>query len=465
MDPPLSQRYRLMKKSLALVLLVLLGTVSTASAQYKPWQGANVLEDPAWRASFVGSYGFLSGAEPEIRQDELLMLREILELISTNPRAAIVRLEAQAGEDSSAALDFILANLKFQNGDLEQAQEYYESALSKFPDFRRAHKNLGLLRIQNKDFAGALEHLPRALELGDRDGKTYGLMGYCHINLENHFEAEVAYRNAILQEPEVRDWKLGLARALQAMKRDRDAISLFETLIDENPDDPSLWLLQSNSYVGVDEPMNAAVNLEAVRLMGSAQASSLKLLGDIYMNEGMYDLAKDAYLDVIEGDVGGGRFETAYRAADLLLRARSYDEAGQILASIDKRYGNKLPQDEELQVLTLKAKLARARGRDQEAAELLESIVERDGTRGDALLELAAYHHDRGDSARALMLVERAQNLKAFEYTALIAHAQYRVADREYRKAAELLRRALVLKREPRVERFLARIEEAARSS
>jgi hypothetical protein len=37
------------------------------------------------------------------------------------------------------------------------------------------------------------------------------------------------------------------------------------------------------------------------------------------------------------------------------------------------------------------------------------------------------------------------------------------VSERDYRKAAELLRRALQLKSEPRVEEFLARVEQAIR--
>ena len=46
-------------------------------------------------------------------------------------------------------------------------------------------------------------------------------MGYCYINLENYLAAEQAYRNAILQQPDTRDWKLGLARSLLAMEQYR----------------------------------------------------------------------------------------------------------------------------------------------------------------------------------------------------------------------------------------------------
>ncbi len=453
-----------MRRFLPLLGLVFaLATAGPSIAQVQPWSGASVVEDPEWRKRFLGSYGVLSGAEPEIREDERLVLINVIDLIEVDPEAAAASLQTQMGENSSAALDMVMANLFFQNGQEEKAAEYYRSAIAKYPDFRRAHKNLGLLLVQKSDFEGALEHLTKAVELGDRDGRTYGLIGYCYINGEDYLAASAAYQNAILQQPHVKDWKIGLARSLLATERYQEAVALFDTLIEANPEDSTLWMLQANAYLGLDQPLAAAVNLEAVRMMGKAQNSSLVLLGDIYMNARMPELAKSAYLEVIEKDQGAVQFSTAYRAADLLIRSGSFDDAQQVLASIEKRYGAKLPAEDELKVLTLKAKVARAQGREAEAAELLETIVQRDGTRGDALLELAAYYRTQGDDERALLLVERAQNLDEYEYQALLTHAQYEVYAKDYSKAAELLRQALKIKQEPRVVSFLARVEGAIR--
>lgn len=447
---------------LLLPILLTLGLASGAAAQSRPWKDSEILRDPEWRKSFLGSYGFLSGAEPQINETERMALLEVIELMKADTKAAATVLGAQAGADSSAALDFILANLQFQNGELDAAAEGYERAIGKFPDFRRAHKNLGLLRVQKSDFPKALEHLSRAIELGDRDGRAYGLIGYCYVNRENYLAAEEAYRNAILQEPETRDWKLGLARALMSLEKYEEAIGLFDVLIAEKPEDSTAWMLQANAYVGLDRPRDAAVNLEAVRMMGMAQTSSLVLLGDIYMNEGMYDLAKEAYLDVIATDKGSLQLGTSMRAADLLVRARAFDQASEVLESVEKRY-TKMEQDDELRVLTLQAKVARAKGREKQAADLLESIVARDGMRGDALLELAAYHRNAGNKERAILLYERARNLEAYEYRALVAQAQFLVGEKEYAEAAALLRDALAIRREARVERFLARVEDAVR--
>lgn len=450
--------------TLALVVPLLLVVFALpAQAQRKPWSGASIVRDPEWQKSFLGSYGFLSGAEPDIKPSELEVLKEVIELMKSSPRTAATVLESRTGESSSAALDFILANLHFQNGKTTEAVESYELALKKFPDFRRARKNLGLLMVQMNEYDGAVDQLTRAIELGERDGRAYGLLGYCYVNQEKYLAAESAYRNAILQQPDSKDWQLGLARSLNALGKFEESAALFSSFLEKYPEDAQAWKLQANAYLGLDQPLAAAVNLEAVRMLGKADASTLKLLGDIYMNEGISDLAKEAYLEVIATDRKGARFETAYRAAELLHRAQANADAAEMIDSIGKRYKGELSTDEELQLLTLDAKVERARGNKKTAARLLESIVERDGTRGDAILELAAYHRDQGNDQRALLLLDRAQKLEKYEYQALVERAQFRVTARDYEQAASLLRQALRIKREPRIERYLARIEDATR--
>ncbi len=453
-----------MKCMLKLILVVAVSSSAfVARAETEPWTDATILNDPEWRKSFLGSYGFLSGAEPQINPEELLLLREVIEVMKANPAAAASMLEPQIGAGSSASLDFILANLQFQNGNREGAKASYQSSLEKFPDFRRAHKNLGLLFVQESDCKNALPHLTRAVELGDRDGRNFGLIGFCYVNEENFVAAESAYRNSILQQPETRDWKLGLARSLLGMQKYEEAVALFETLIEADPGDTTAWMAQANAYIGLNQPMKAAVNLEAVRLLDKARTSSLVLLGDIYMNAAMWGLAKEAYLDAISRAGAAPEFDTAYRAADLLIRAHAYDDAKEVLDSINQHYGKAMKQDQELRVLTLKAKVARGTGRKEEAAQLLESIVKRDGTRGEALLELASYYRAQGNVEKALLMLERAAKLEKFEHPALIEQAQLMVASKDYSEAAQLLRKALSIKYEPRIERYLARVEQSVR--
>ena len=57
--------------------LALLAVTQVAHAQFQPWSGSSIVRDPEWQKSFLGSYGFLSGAEPEIKSQEIEILREV----------------------------------------------------------------------------------------------------------------------------------------------------------------------------------------------------------------------------------------------------------------------------------------------------------------------------------------------------------------------------------------------------
>lgn len=419
--------------------------------------------DPTFVNEFLGSYGFLAGAEPQISDEEKEALRNLIDLIKASPKAAIQALEPQITQSSSAAFDFILANLYFQDGSLAKAEQYYGNAIVKHPDFRRAYKNLGLVQVQKGDFDNAIKTISKAMELGEVDGRSYGLLGYGYLTQEKYYPAEAAYRQAILMQPEVTDWKVGLARCLLETERYADAIALFDTLLLESPGNADYWLLQGNAYLGKGESLAAAKNLEVVRRMGAADLGTLTLLGDIYMNNQSPDLALEAYLAATEKATAQDS-QSLLRAAELLARTNSYDQSKEMIEAVRTQLGNALAEDDELKLLTVEAKIARAEGDDEAAVKLLNQIVERDALNGDALIELANFYADQGDMAKAINRFEQAEKIEAFEREALVAHAQARVRNGEYKEALPLLRRALQLKSDSNLEDYAQRVERAARS-
>ena len=358
-------------------------------------------------------------------------------------------------------MSITLGNLYFQDGNLSKAEQYYGNAVVKHPDFRRAYKNLGLVQVQQGNFDKAIKTISKALELGEVDGRSYGLLGYGYLTQEKYYPAEAAYRQAILMQPEVTDWKVGLARCLLETERYADAIALFDTLLLDDPNNADYWMLQGNAYLGKGESLTAAKNLEMVRRMGAAELSTLTLLGDIYMNNASPDLALEAYLAATEQATANDS-QALLRAADLLTRSGNYEQSQKIIAQIRAKLA--LAEDDELTLLTLEAKIARAQGDDQAAVELLSKIVERDALNGDALIELANFYADQGDMAKAINRYEQAEKIEAFEREALVAHAQARVRNGEYKEALPLLRRALQLKSDSNLEDYAQRVEKAARS-
>jgi tetratricopeptide (TPR) repeat protein len=419
--------------------------------------------DPAFIKSFTGSYGFLAGYEPIISDEEKESLRGLIDLIKASPKVAIQQLELQIKQNSSAAFDFILANLYFQDGNLVKAEQYYQTAVKKHPEFRRAYKNLGLVQVQGGNFDEAIKTISKAMELGEVDGRAYGLLGYGYLTQQRFYPAETAYRQAILMQPDVTDWKVGLARCLLETQRYADAIALFQTLLMDEPNNSDYWLLQGNAYLGKGESMNAAQNIEIVRRMGKADLTTLTLLGDIYMNNQAPSLALSAYLASIE-KADEQDTKSLLRAAEVLTRSGNYDEAQIMVTKTRAHYASALPEADDYKLLNLEAKIARAKGEDAVAVAALNRIVEHDALNGEAIIELANYHADQGDLAKAINRYEQAEKIQSSERPALIAHAQTLVRRGDYKAAMPLLRRALQLKTDNSLEDYAERVETAARN-
>lgn len=439
--------------------------VATATAQSN--QVASIAgqlwNDESFVKEFLGSFGFLAGYEPPISDEEKEALRSLIDLIKVSPKVAIQQLEPQITQDSSAAFDFILANLYFQDGNLPKAEQFYSSAIVKHPDFRRAYKNLGLVQVQKGDFKKSIATISKAMELGEVDGRAYGLLGYGYLTEERYYPAEAAYRQAILMQPDNKDWKVGLAQCLLQTERYADAIALFDTLIKDAPDTSDYWLLQANAYIGKGDSLAAAKNIEIVRRMGQADLATLTLLGDIYMNNESADLALNAYLTAAEKATAQDA-KALIRAAEVLTRSLNYEQASTMIAKSRSTLGQGLSDEDDLRLLTLEAKIARATGEDDKAAELLVQIIERDALNGTAIIELANYYADQGELGKAITRYQQAEKIKKFEREALIAHAQTRVRNGEYKEAVPLLQRALQIKSDRNLADYADRVERASRS-
>ena len=416
--------------SYLLIIHPLLGNPKGKNPMTELWK------DPTFQKEFTASYGTLAGYEPDLTPSEKARLRELIKIIRQKPQEAITQLETQIKSDdrASAAFDFLLANLHFQEGQLEEAEKYYQSAVKKYPAFRRAYKNLGLVQIQSNDFALAIESLSKSMELGLVDGRAYGLLGYSYLIEGIHLPAEAAYRQAILMQPEILDWKLGLAKCLLEMERFEDSISIFDTLIQEDPENADYWILQANAYIALDQSMRAASNLEVVERLGKARFDSLSLLGDIYMNHSMPKLALNAYLKASEMALAS-EIDTLIKSASVLTQTANYGQANTMIQDIRSRFDDSIKDKQALKLLTYEAKIARYNGEADKAAAILVKIIERDLLNGEALIELANYYAEQGQLPEAYTRFEQAQKINAYERPALIAHAQVLVKNQQYKKA------------------------------
>ena len=459
----------------ALVLPVLLGIAGASAAAQQPSPPAGgpeldaavaaLFRSPAFQQRFAESYLADTEVEPAVNDDERDVLVEVSTLLATpaeqgGPKTdqAIALLQQAIGPAANAVFDFTLANLLAQKERSADAVAAYQAAVAKKPKFRRAWNNLGLLQVKSGDFRGAAQSLARVLELGGGNAFTYGLLGVSLGNLDDHLAAESAYRMASLLDPLTTDWRLGLARSFFKQRRFAEAATLCGTLIGGNPDRADLWLLQANAFVGMNEPKKAIENLELVDKLGKATADSLNLLGDVYVNEELPDLAASAYVRAMAKDQKGDPTR-ALRAAKAMAARSAHTECGALLDAIGTHYAAKLDDAAKKDVLKLRARLAVARGAGDEEAKILEQVVALDPLDGEALILLGQYSARSGKPDQAVMHYERAAGIAAFEADAKVRHAQLLVGQNKYAEALPLLKRAQQVKPRDHVQQFLDQVE------
>jgi tetratricopeptide (TPR) repeat protein len=424
---------------------------------------AGIWNDPDFVKRLFGSYGTLSDQEPKLTTEEQAFYRDtVVPLIRDDPAKAIQELEAKVKPDGSAAFDYTLGNLLFQTDDLTNAVKFFEQAVEKFPDYRRAQKNLGFALIRSGQYEAAVKPLSKTLSLGGADGKVCGLLGYAHMNLGRHLSAEAAYKQALLYEPDSVDFKLGVVKCQIALSEYDAALAMLDELIGQFPGRESLWALQANVYIQKEQPAKAAMNFEIVRRMDKATPAQLGVLGDLYLAQDAKDLALGAYQQALEKDPSAG-LNRALRAAELLVGRGAFAEAKQLFAKIRSADGADLAGAEGQKLLKLEAKVALASGDADAAIKIIEQVIEQNPLDGEALLLAGDYYARHDQKEKASFRYETAAKISGFEADGLLKQAQLQVQGQKYVEAVELLRKAQKIKPRDNVGRYLEKVEQLAR--
>jgi tetratricopeptide (TPR) repeat protein len=446
----------------AAVMLFLASSILLAQ-ESAPTGGQDFWSDPEFQKQFLGSYGVLSELEPRLSAVEKQQLEKIIPLLSTNTAAAKKALEKAATPQSSALFDFTLGNLAFQAGNMTEARQRFTTAVGKFPNFRRAHKNLALVEARSEQYEAAIREFSRVIELGGGDAITYGLLGHAYLATTRYVSGESAFRSAAMLQPESLDWKIGLIQCLLRLQKFPETVSLADELLQRMPERADLWLLQAGALAGMGEPRKAAENYEVVRRMGKASVGNLNALGDLYAHEGLWALSEGAYQEALEKDPGQPP-QRPLRNLEVLLQGGATVQAMNYLAAIRATFGKNLEAEETKKLLRLEARLAAAQGKGEDASKALEAIVALDPMDGEALLLLGQQYSQSNDTERAIFCYERAESLEPFEAEARLRHARILATQGRYREAVPLLKRVQEIKPRDDVARYLEQVEKLSRS-
>jgi tetratricopeptide (TPR) repeat protein len=416
---------------------------------------------PAFQRRFAQSYIAETEIEPRVTSVELETMIEVRDLLAKDKvDKAVALLEDNMNGTPSAVFDFTLANLHVQADRVELAEAGYRKAVEKYPKFRRAWSGLGELVFRQGRFDEVAKALTKVIELGGGDGTTYGLLGWSYLNTESILPAESAYRMALMHQPENVSWKIGLAQCLFKQRRFGEAVTLLDALIAEYPERTELWENQGNAYIGLGQPLRAAENFELLDRMGQSSAESLNLLGDIYVNQELFDLAAGAYHRALVQQ-GGDVARALASGRELILRG-AIDEGEILLTAVEERAGSELEDGDRQELLRLRARVAVARGQGDEEARILREVVSLDPLDGEALVLLGRYEARNGNPEQAMLYFERAAGLERFEADAKVLWAEVLVKQGKFAQALPLLKRAQQLRPRDHVQAYLADVERRA---
>jgi tetratricopeptide (TPR) repeat protein len=449
--------------SLASAAVVVAAAVATTQPATQPSKSkSEIWDDPVFKKQFVAGYGINSEIEPRVTPEEVEILETVRPLMANDLPKAKAMLLKELKPDSSAILDFTVGSISFQQGNMPEALDAYLRAVKKFPSFRRAWRNIGMVYTREAKYDEAINAFARMIELGGGDGYSYGLLGFAYACRQDYQAAEVAYRNALLLQPQNTEWRLGLTRCVFKQEKFEDAASLLNVLIERYPDKAEFWLLQAHTYLGMKRPLKAAENLEAVDRLGKSTVESMYMLGDIYVSEDLPDLAARAYVRAMDVDANQP-IARPLRSAEVLAGRGALGQAKQVAKHAGEVWGKTMSEADHRKLLKLEARLSMAEGAGSaETVRVLEEIIKLDPLDGEALMLLGQnYAKEKPD--QAIFYFERAANIESFEVNAKLRHAQVLVQMKRYADALPLLRRVQELKPREDVARYLEQVERAAK--
>ncbi|MFK7850539.1 MAG: tetratricopeptide repeat protein [Akkermansiaceae bacterium] len=397
-------------------------------------------KDPAFLKSFNGSYRIEARIEPNVTTEERGLLLEVQKLMADGKRQpALEKIQSSKLTKDSAALTFNLANLQFELGETEKAIESYSAALEKYPSFRRAHRNLALAYVRENQIDKAITHLTEAIRLGDADGSTYGLLGYARLSREEFASALQAYRLAQVTEPNVAEWKAGIAQCLQNLDEKAEAIALLEEVIRQRPTEASYSVLKANIHLELDQPKQAAKALELPFRLENLDPDATLLLADLHLRAQREAPAKSAIETAFSSE------ETAPSLA-ATLRLISTASAQQNWSIAKELLEHAKTENPPLPLRLAKARyLIESEEDSQTGQNELDTILKEDPTNGTALIILAKHLSSKDQLGAAELLFERATADSTTAYEAFVELARLHVSKSRYTEALKAVDSALAL--------------------
>ncbi|HZF30970.1 MAG TPA: tetratricopeptide repeat protein [Gammaproteobacteria bacterium] len=341
-----------------------------------------------------------------------------------------------AGDEISATVLYLIGVAYMELERYVPAEAALKAALVPLPDYLRVHEALGLTYLRMERFADARVHLARAAELGLNTAGLYALLGYVNSATKNYWGAASAYQQALTMDPANRNAQTGLLHALNETNQYAAGLALVEQMLQDDPNDPRLWLYRAHLSLSTDERESALTSLETAIRLGDDSVANRQVCATLHMERGSIARAVELLKGLPPEEL---EFQFMDQALAWLSYHDEWDYFRDLLGSVDQRRST-LTGLQRSRWLTRRSSLQLHDGDRPAAKASLQEAVELDASNAEALVTLGEAYRDDRDYSRAELMFERASVFDDRRENALVSLAQLAIDQQNFERALTVLR-------------------------
>ena len=413
-----------------------------------------------FKKQFLASYGVNGAIEPKVDPEDREIYEAALPYLEKDPLEAIRQVESKLPKEPvKPAFQLLLGNLYYQIEKYDSSEIALKKAVAAFPSFRRAYRTLGIIYVQSERFADSVEAFRTVIKLGGADSQSYGLLAYSHLNLENYASALNAYQMARMFDPASEDFRRGQAHCMVSLEMNQQALGLLNEMIKEQPDKTDYRMMQANLLLKLSRFEEAIASLEILRIMGGIDLNGIQLLGDLYLQEYLPELALEAYTEALSKNNSFEKTDSWIRPIRIFISRNYLSEAQQYLNAIENAFSTVVLLKHRGVIDLLKANLALESGESREAINLLKPLIKSNPTQGEALILAGKAFLKQENYEQAAFYFERARSIPDFNHTALLSLGRLHVALGNAKRALPYYTEAYQIRADTSLANYIKRLK------
>ena len=365
--------------------------------------------------------------EPVIPAKQGKLYNAIISLRKSDSKTALAKF-SELPKEYSPAFDFLRAVILLDQKLNKRAKTFLNEALKKMPNFYQARLSLAQTLLNESNYKDALPELLHIIKLGRADGPLWISISKCHLEMKNYSAAEACLSQAKIFLPNNKSIDQALLDCYLVQEDFSKAEKLAEKLLDENKDNKYYWRAYIQSLTENGKRKEALLHQQVLISLFKAEDNDIKLLADMYYNDGVYLKAADLYLKV-QGKLSA---KSILQAARCFTYAKANEKVIGILKNVDA-----FSPSEKSEFYNLRGQAYLALNKEKDAINSFLNALKFDSQNTYVQYYIAELYEKQNKSSEALDYYSRASKNKDFYINAKLRKAHIYIKLNQKQKALE----------------------------